>query len=72
MIATGYMDYCERCERKTPTALAPLTSGHVGRLCMKCRACRPRQPYASKKEYEQLKAETEMTGRGRHAKFIGN
>jgi len=45
-------EFCKRCGRVTETALMPLSSGHVGRVCRVCGACRKGRPYASRREYE--------------------
>ncbi len=42
---------CHVCHADTVTLLAPLSSGHIGRVCSECRACRLGRPYASKAEY---------------------
>ena len=49
--------YCHLCDRSTPTALIPLSSGHVANACANCKTCRKQRPYATKTEYLQaLKA----------------
>ena len=45
-------EHCGRCGRVTETDLLPLASGHIGRLCAVCRACRKGRPYAKKSEYQ--------------------
>ena len=45
-------EHCGRCGRVTETVLLPLASGHIGRLCAVCRACRKGRPYAKKSEYQ--------------------
>ena len=48
-------EHCEHCGRDTVTVLLPLSSGHIGRVCACCRACRKGRPFASKAEFENLK-----------------
>jgi len=46
---------CERCGCETLTVLLPLSSGHIGRCCERCRVCRKGRPFASKAEFETMK-----------------
>ena len=50
-IASAALDWCHRCLADTPTILAPLRCGHIGRLCSLCRSLRHPRPWASKAEY---------------------
>jgi len=45
--------YCRRCGRDTPTVLAPLRCGHIGRLCAVCRSLRHPRPWATRDEYQR-------------------
>ncbi len=44
---------CHVCNRNTPTAFLPLSSGHFGNCCAICRTCRKGRPFATRREYEQ-------------------
>jgi len=45
-------EYCARCDCITETALIPLASRHIGRVCAVCHSCRKGKPYAKKSEYQ--------------------
>lgn len=49
--ATPSLDWCTRCLADTPTTLAPLRCGHIGRLCSVCRSLRKGRPFATKAEF---------------------
>ena len=55
-------EYCARCGRVTETVLLLLSSGHVGRLCAVCRACRKGRPYAKKSEYQNADSRNATRG----------
>ena len=59
-------EHCYQCHQDTETILAPLSSGHIGRLCAVCRTCRRGRPYASKAEYYQQSANADNGRRPRH------
>ena len=42
---------CPNCQTQTETILLELSSGHIGRVCAKCKACRAGRPYAPRSEY---------------------
>jgi hypothetical protein len=60
----GTAERCHACGRETVTALLPLSSGHIGRVCSQCRTCRCLRPYASKREYEQHQSAETRKGIG--------
>ena len=47
------LDWCAKCCEDTPTVLAPMDCGHIGRLCSICRSLRHPHPWASKAEYQR-------------------
>lgn len=55
---------CERCGCETLTVLLPLSSGHIGRCCARCRVCRKGRPFASKAEYMNLTRDAVFTAKG--------
>lgn len=64
-LPTGSTEHCRICQRSTATVLLPLSHGHVGRVCSKCRTCRRGKPYASKHDYQEaLKAAERSEGGG--------
>lgn len=44
---------CHVCNTTADTMYRKLSSGHIGRLCSNCNACRLGKPYASKREYSE-------------------
>ena len=46
-------EHCHRCDCETITVLLPLSSGHIGRVCAKCRTCRRGRPFAKRNELPQ-------------------
>ena len=62
-VSTGETAFCHVCGSRTPTVLMPLGSGHVANACEVCRACRKGRPFATRREYEQWKANAHE-GRG--------
>ena len=50
---TGEVVLCPRCNRETATALLPLSSGHIGRVCAECRTQRKGRPFSTRFEYER-------------------
>lgn len=66
MTAREYLEtgYCYKCETNTETVLLPLSSGHIGRVCSRCRALRKGRPYASRREYEFQKNTDACKGQG--------
>lgn len=62
IVGTGEGEPCDHCLRAaTETVLILLSSGHVGRCCAACHACRKGRPFASKAEYLKLQADGQMT-----------
>ena len=58
---------CPRCNRETATALLPLSSGHIGRVCCQCRAQRKGRPFASRYEYDRASPNQPMPERAEGA-----
>jgi len=47
----GTSAHCPRCGAETATGLLRLSSGHIGRVCCRCRVLRKGKPYASRAAY---------------------
>ena len=65
IVGTGEGEPCDHCLRAaTETVLIRLSSGHVGRCCAACHACRKGRPFASKAEYLKRQADGHNMTRG--------
>jgi len=58
-LVNGTTAPCHVCGRRTPSALLPLRSGHVGNVCAVCRTCRRGRPFASRTEYTKARDRAE-------------
>ena len=60
-------EYCQKCQRDTPTVLLRLSSGHIGNLCALCRTARKGRPYVTAAEFDKFeKAPMPSRAKGGH------